>query len=176
MFHYGGGIAMAGESLVTIPARRGKAALVVRGQMVRVVNTHGQQVVDRWAFCRDDLTEFMSMEHSRTALERIMEQSFPLLGAEHPTRLAFTPDQNMEQSLPLLGADHPTSLALAPDQNSESTSFPEAGAVSKQLFSGSKARLTAAATSSLLTPPQVPSISPQLHTTVETGISAGRNP
>ncbi len=63
---------MAGESLVTIPARRGKAALVAKGQMVRVVNTHGQQVVDMWAFRRDDLTEFMSMEHSRTALERIM--------------------------------------------------------------------------------------------------------
>ncbi len=63
---------MAGESLVTIPARRGKAALVARGQTVRVVNTHGQQVVDTWAFRRDDLTEFMSMEHSRTWLERVM--------------------------------------------------------------------------------------------------------
>ena len=42
------------------------------GQTVRVVNTHGQQVVDTWAFRRDDLTEFMSMEHSRTSLGRIM--------------------------------------------------------------------------------------------------------
>jgi uncharacterized protein YcgI (DUF1989 family) len=37
-----------------------------------VINTHGQQVVDTWAFRRDELTEFMSMEHSRTALGRIM--------------------------------------------------------------------------------------------------------
>ena len=43
-----------------------------RGQSVRVINTHGQQVVDTWAFRRDELTEFMSMEHSRTALGRIM--------------------------------------------------------------------------------------------------------
>ncbi len=63
---------MTAESLITIPARRGKAAFVSAGQTVRVVNTHGQQVVDTWAFSREDLTEFMSMEHSRTALERIM--------------------------------------------------------------------------------------------------------
>ena len=63
---------MTGASLVTIPARQGKAALVSRGQSVRVINTHGQQVVDTWAFTREDLTEFMSMEHSRTSLGRIM--------------------------------------------------------------------------------------------------------
>ena len=63
---------MTATSLVAIPARSGKAALVDVGQSVRVINTHGQQVVDTWAFRRDDLTEFMSMEHSRTALGRIM--------------------------------------------------------------------------------------------------------
>ena len=59
-------------SLITIEARRGKAALVDRGQHVKLINTHGQQVVDTWAFNRHDMTEFMSMEHSRTALGRIM--------------------------------------------------------------------------------------------------------
>ena len=63
---------MTAASLITIPARRGKAAFVSAGQTVRVINTHGQQVVDTWAFSREDLTEFMSMEHSRTALARIM--------------------------------------------------------------------------------------------------------
>ena len=43
----------------------GKAARVGRGQMVKVINTHGEQVVDMWAFNADDLTEYMSMEHSR---------------------------------------------------------------------------------------------------------------
>lgn len=52
-------------ALQTIPARRGKAALVAAGQVVSVVNTHGEQVVDTWAFNRADLGEFMSMEHSR---------------------------------------------------------------------------------------------------------------
>ena len=63
---------MTDTSLITIPARRGKAAFVAEGQHVKVVNTHGQQVVDTWAFRRDDPTEFMSMEHSRTAIGRTM--------------------------------------------------------------------------------------------------------
>ena len=59
-------------SRFTIPARRGKVALVRQGQHVRVINTHGQQVIDTWAFNRTDLTECMSLEHVRTALGRIM--------------------------------------------------------------------------------------------------------
>jgi hypothetical protein len=37
---------MSAERLIEIPARRGKAARLRRGQSVRVVNTRGQQVVD----------------------------------------------------------------------------------------------------------------------------------
>ena len=63
---------MTNPPLITIQARRGKAAFVTQGQHVKLINTHGQQVVDTWAFNRHDLTEFMSMEHSRTSLGRIM--------------------------------------------------------------------------------------------------------
>ena len=56
----------------TIPARSGKAGRLERGQLVRVINTHGQQVVDTWAFNAADSSEFMSMEHTRTALTRVM--------------------------------------------------------------------------------------------------------
>jgi uncharacterized protein YcgI (DUF1989 family) len=35
------------------------------GQHVRVVNTHGVQVVDTWAFSAADPTEWMAMEASR---------------------------------------------------------------------------------------------------------------
>jgi uncharacterized protein YcgI (DUF1989 family) len=55
---------MAAE-LITIPARRGKAARVQPGQHIRVVSTHGTQVVDTWAFSAEDPTEWMSMEASR---------------------------------------------------------------------------------------------------------------
>ena len=59
------------SELITIPARRGKAALVNKGQRVKILNTHGAQVVDTWAFVRHDMLEFMSMEHTRATLEKI---------------------------------------------------------------------------------------------------------
>jgi hypothetical protein len=36
-----------------------------------VINTHGSQVVDTWAFNSTDLREFMSMEHSRASMLKI---------------------------------------------------------------------------------------------------------
>lgn len=60
------------DSPIAIPARRGKAAFVTRGQSVKVINTHGEQVVDTWAFSRANLTEFMSMEHSRAGMLRLI--------------------------------------------------------------------------------------------------------
>ncbi len=65
---------MIDNNLITIPAGQGKAARVKRGQKVKVINSHGQQVLDTWAFNADDLKEFMSMEHSRTFMERIIPQ------------------------------------------------------------------------------------------------------
>ncbi len=55
----------------TIPARRGKAARVREGQRVKVINTHGEQVVDTWAFVNQDLSELMSMEHTRATLVKM---------------------------------------------------------------------------------------------------------
>lgn len=63
--------------IVEIPARKGKAARVGKGQIVKVINTRGQQVVDTWAFKADDLKEFMSMEHSRVSIGGII----PKLGS-----------------------------------------------------------------------------------------------
>ena len=59
------------SGLVTIPARRGKAARVSAGQRIRVVNTHGTQVVDAWAFNARDVTEWMSMEASRARFMKL---------------------------------------------------------------------------------------------------------
>ena len=55
---------------VTIPARYARAAFVKRGRKVRVINTHGTQVVDCWAFNAQHTAEFMSMEHCRVSFER----------------------------------------------------------------------------------------------------------
>jgi uncharacterized protein YcgI (DUF1989 family) len=59
-------------TLIEIPARRGMAARLARGQSVLVLNTFGQQVVDTWAFSAADIGEFMSMEHTRIAISRII--------------------------------------------------------------------------------------------------------
>ncbi|MDX1514576.1 MAG: urea carboxylase-associated family protein [Gammaproteobacteria bacterium] len=56
----------------TIPARRGRAARVRKGQRVKVINTHGEQVVDTWAFADPDLEELMSMEHTRATLVKMV--------------------------------------------------------------------------------------------------------
>lgn len=53
------------SSLIEIPARHGKAFRLCEGQSVRLVNTHGTQVVDCWAWNAYDLREAMSMEASR---------------------------------------------------------------------------------------------------------------
>src|SRR5438045_4591976 len=62
---------------IEIPARKGKAARLRKGQTVKVINTKGQQVVDSWAFNAEDLREFMSIEHSRVSIGGII----PKLGS-----------------------------------------------------------------------------------------------
>lgn len=59
------------ETQQIIPARKGLAVKVAKGQSFTVVNTHGTQVVDTWAFNAADVAEFMSMEHSRAGFRRL---------------------------------------------------------------------------------------------------------
>jgi uncharacterized protein len=56
---------------ITLSARTGKALRLGHGQQIRIVNTHGGQVVDTWAFAADGMAEFMSMEHSRVHMGRV---------------------------------------------------------------------------------------------------------
>jgi len=57
--------------ITTIPARSGKATQIQKGQLIKLINTHGEQVIDTWAFNALDVTEFMSMEHSRVHLLKL---------------------------------------------------------------------------------------------------------
>jgi uncharacterized protein len=70
---------MAATELIEIPARRGKAVRVRQGQHLKLINTHGTQVVDTWAFNADDLHEFMSMEHTRPHIGRIIPKAGDVL-------------------------------------------------------------------------------------------------
>ena len=60
---------------VRVPARRGRAARLNAGQAIEIVNTHGSQVVDFWAFSAENPAEFLSMEHLRATLQRIFPQA-----------------------------------------------------------------------------------------------------
>jgi uncharacterized protein len=62
-------------TLETIPARRGRGVRLRAGQSIRVVNTHGHQVVDFWAFRDPDISEFLSMEHLRPTIGRIFPRA-----------------------------------------------------------------------------------------------------
>ncbi len=55
--------------MAIIPARRAVTFRLRAGQSVEVINTHGTQVVDTWAFV--DAGEWMSMEHSRLHMGRV---------------------------------------------------------------------------------------------------------
>ncbi len=54
-----------------VPPRCGVAVNLKSGQTLVIENTHGNQVCDFWAFVADDLNEFVSMEHTHTALASI---------------------------------------------------------------------------------------------------------
>ena len=58
--------------LYKVPARNGRAVRLIKGQVLRIINTHGSQVCDTWAFNTRDMTEFMSMEHVRAWIDRII--------------------------------------------------------------------------------------------------------
>ena len=56
---------------VVVPARYGKAFRVPKGERIQIVNTHGQQVVDTWALLANDPAEMLSMEHTRSCLDKL---------------------------------------------------------------------------------------------------------
>lgn len=57
-------------TIYTVPARQGRAVRLRAGQTIRIINTHGNQVCDTWAFNAAQPTEFMSMEHVRAWIDR----------------------------------------------------------------------------------------------------------
>lgn len=59
------------DALERVPARQGRAVRLARGQRLRLINTHGTQVLDFWAYNAADPREFLSMEHLRASLGRI---------------------------------------------------------------------------------------------------------
>jgi uncharacterized protein YcgI (DUF1989 family) len=62
---------MNGHRPIEVAAGHGAAFPLAKGQAARLINTHGTQVVDCWAWNAADLTEHMSMEASRVFTQRL---------------------------------------------------------------------------------------------------------
>jgi uncharacterized protein YcgI (DUF1989 family) len=54
-----------------IAGGHGRAIPLAAGERVRLVNTHGTQVVDTWALARGDISEYLSVEQTRRMLFRL---------------------------------------------------------------------------------------------------------
>ncbi len=58
--------------LQVVPARKGKAVRLAKGQHLKCINTHGTQVLDMWAYDAHDLGDLMSMHHTHSCLKRLV--------------------------------------------------------------------------------------------------------
>lgn len=58
----------------TLKAGSGVAMHLRNGQQLSIINTHGKQVIDCWAFKEGEPAEFMSMPHCRNAWFRLCPQ------------------------------------------------------------------------------------------------------
>jgi hypothetical protein len=67
----------------TLAARTGTALRLAKGESLKIVNTHGTQVVDFWAFNAEDLNEWMSMPKTRNACRKLT----PAVGESFVTTL-----------------------------------------------------------------------------------------
>ena len=63
---------MEHNKIFTVNARMGKAQILKCGEKIVIINTYGTQCVDTWAFNSENNIEFMSMEHSRATLDKMM--------------------------------------------------------------------------------------------------------
>jgi uncharacterized protein len=68
---------------IHIPAREGRAFRVDAGSSFRVIDPEGQQVADLFCFLDGDVSEYLSAEHTRVAIDRL----FPQVGQSFVTNL-----------------------------------------------------------------------------------------
>jgi uncharacterized protein len=66
---------------IHVPAREGRAVRVEAGRSVRVIDPHGGQVADTFAFVADDPGEFHSAQHTRAVNSHL----FPPVGGHFVT-------------------------------------------------------------------------------------------
>ncbi len=57
-----------------VAARTGLGFEVAEGDLIRITDLEGSQPVDFWAFCKDDIYEHLSCEHTRPSISKLCPQ------------------------------------------------------------------------------------------------------
>jgi uncharacterized protein YcgI (DUF1989 family) len=115
---------------VTVPGSHARAVRVTAGDTVRVVNTHGTQVVDFWALRADRPEIAMSMQHSRIRWRNLRPRAGDeMLDEERSVILTVIEDTSPGVHDTVIAACDPfryAQLGAGPDHRSCCTNFVEA--------------------------------------------------
>jgi hypothetical protein len=115
---------------VVVPGGRASAVHVKAGETVRVVNTHGTQVVDFWAIRADRPEIAMSMQHSRIRWRNLRPRpGDEMLDEERATMLTLVEDTSPGVHDTVIAACDPfryAQLGAPPGHRSCCTNFAEA--------------------------------------------------
>ena len=78
--------------VIEIPGGTGRALVLRQGEALKIVNTHGTQVVDTWALALADTGEYLSVEHTRRMLFGLFpERGKPLWSNRRTEMLVLEP-------------------------------------------------------------------------------------
>jgi len=117
-------------SSITVPGSHARAIRVGAGNTVRVVNTHGTQVVDFWALRADRPDIAMSMQHSRIRWRNLRPHpGDEMLDEERSVMLTLVEDTSPGVHDTVIAACDPfryAQLGAAPDHRSCCANFAEA--------------------------------------------------
>jgi uncharacterized protein len=115
---------------IVVPGGRARAVGVKAAETVRVVNTHGTQVVDFWAVRADRPEIAMSMQHSRIGWRNLRPRpGDEMLDEERATMLTLIDDTSPGVHDTVIAACDPfryAQLGASPDHRSCCVNFAEA--------------------------------------------------
>ena len=73
--------------MTEIPGGGGAAVRLRRGEALKLINTHGSQVVDTWCLALTDSSEYLSVQHTRRMLGRLFPKEGDTLFSNRRTPL-----------------------------------------------------------------------------------------
>lgn len=91
-----------------LSARTGAAVNLKKGQTIKIINTHGGQIVDLWALAVESPAEYLSMSHTRAILRRLYPRTDDkLFSSKSQPILSFVQDTTPGHHGTLISACNP---------------------------------------------------------------------